>query len=75
MRVVYAVTNASVNSSRGFPVMVHGGSHWPADDPIVQENPGLFSPDPRYGLSYSVEPVVEQATANPGEKRHVRRLP
>ena len=60
--------------------MVYGGQHWPAGDPVVAAAPpGLFSPDARYGVSYSTpppelaEPPAEQATAAPGEKRNIRR--
>jgi hypothetical protein len=64
------------------PVYVNGhiviaGQHWPADDPVVRAQPELFTDDARYGLTASVpvppEPVVEQATAAPGEKRATRR--
>jgi hypothetical protein len=63
----------------GASIPVQKGSHWPADDPVVKRRPALFSPDPRWGLLYTVEPdgydapPVEEATANPGEKRSVRR--
>lgn len=53
-------------------VAVHAGSYWPADDPIVKAHPGLFTDEP-IGLSYSVRPVVEEASAAPGEKRTVKR--
>lgn len=73
MKVVYATATKHVGSG-----VVHKGSHWPADDPIVRDHPDLFSDDARYGMSYSVEPdgydaPVEQATAAPGERRAIRR--
>lgn len=78
MRIVYATASASVWAA-GLPVSISIGQHWPADDPVVAAYPSMFSDDPRYGLSCSVPPVmeeeatvVEQATANPGEKRDVR---
>jgi hypothetical protein len=80
MEIVYAVTTASVQMPSGQQVPVRAGGHWPADDPLVLAHPGLFSADPRYGLTYSSrppsmdEPPVEQATAGPGETRgRVRR--
>ena len=76
MDVVYATYSAQVVTPDGGRHPVQGGRHWPADDPVVQAAPaGLFSPDARYGLSFSVpppemaEPPVEQATAAPGQKR------
>lgn len=56
------------------------GSHWPADDPYVLANPGLFSPDPRFHLAFTEarpeyldDTAVETATAAPGERRNARR--
>ena len=75
MKVVFACNESPVYVN-GFVVVM--GQHWPADDPVVRDHPGLFSDDPRYGLAASV-PVperdlpVEQATAAPGEKRTIRR--
>ncbi len=79
--VVYAMGTENVNMSSGATVPVHKGSHWPKTDPVVQARPALFSPDPRFGLLYTDAPPgydtdlneVEEATANPGEKRSVRR--
>lgn len=79
MQVVYATGTRPVQMSTGIGGMVQKGSHWPASDPVVLANPDLFSTDPRYGLLYSVEPdgwdepVVEEATAVPGERRNTRR--
>jgi len=75
MDVVYATGTTSVHTPDGARVTTRIGEHWPADDPVVVANPGLFSTDPRYGLAYSSrpasldEPPVEQVTAGPGEKR------
>lgn len=80
MDVVYATYTAQVVTADGGRHTVHGGQHWAAADPVVAAAPaGLFSPDARYGVSFSTppaelsEPPVEQATAAPGEKRNVRR--
>lgn len=58
-------------------ITVIAGSHWPADDPLVVAHKKLFTDDPTFGMSSSapVAPVVEQATAAPGEKRATRRAP
>lgn len=75
--IVYAVARRTVSFPDGQQITVPEGSHWPADDPVVVANPDLFSADPRHWLAYSVEPdwygEVEQATANPGERRNTRR--
>lgn len=73
MEIVYAKATQHVGAG-----LIRKGSHWPADDPIVKQHPDLFAADPRYGLSYSVEPEgfdapMEQATRAPGEKRQTRR--
>jgi len=80
--IVYAKATTSVVTEDGAQQLVRHGSHWFADDPVVQANPSLFSSDPRFGLTWSgqtpavmAEPPVEQATAEPGERRQTRRLP
>lgn len=82
MKVVYAKVSASVTFD-GSQMPIRKGTHWAADDPVVAQNPGLFSNDARYGMLYTREPEgydapidespVEQATAAPGEKRATRR--
>jgi len=77
--VVYAVANATVTLPGRGTGQIQKGQHFPADDPFVRSRPELFSSDPRFGMLYTVEPdgyddpPVEAATANPGEKRSVRR--
>jgi len=83
MHVVYVkVDSAVVTLPDGTPWTVAKGQHYPADDPVVKANPGMFSPDARYGVNWTGPPPpelaeppadVEQATAGPGEKRNVRR--
>lgn len=81
MDIVFARTTAIAGH-----VTINEGSHWPADDPIVQAFPNLFTANPRAGLSYSRRPAdedepeqrieqvpIEQATKAPGEKRTTRR--
>jgi hypothetical protein len=76
MRIVYATSTSQVTTPDGGRHIVQGGTHWPADDPVVRAAPaGLFTDDARFGLSYSVPPPelaeapVETVTARPGEKR------
>lgn len=38
----------------GIGVTVNIGEHWPADDPVVEAYPGLFTDDARYGLRSSL---------------------
>lgn len=79
MEVVYAATTMRVGLRDGTFGVVHKGSHWPADDPVVLDHPEAFSTDPRFGLHFSRtpdgwdDPLVEQATAAPGEQRTTRR--
>ena len=79
MDVVYAKYSTQVATPDGGRHFVQGGQHWPADDPVVKAAQDVFSPDARYGVSYSTppaelaDPPVEQATAAPGEKRNTRR--
>ena len=76
MEIVYATGTTQVGTPDGGRHLVQGGSHWPASDPVVKAAPaGLFSADPRYGLSFTDPPAemaegpVEAATAAPGERR------
>lgn len=81
IEVVYAKAVEKVPLRSGQIVQVVTGQHWPASDPVVQARPDLFTDDTRYGLLYSEAPPgydgqlneVEEATANPGERRSVRR--
>ena len=83
IEVLYASGSEWVTPPSGIQVQVMKGSRWPVSDPVVKMRPDLFTTDVRYGLSYSepppgydsdLEPIeVEEATANPGEKRSARR--
>ena len=79
MKVVYAVASANISRGDGTSVYIREGTHWPADDPLVLHNPGMFTDDPTPGL-HSSAPIasvrpsnVEAATKEPGERRNVRR--
>jgi hypothetical protein len=80
LKIVFATTTFQAQLSDGGQYPVRAGQHWPADDPVVQAHPGMFSDDPRFGLeTYNHQlPAdsgpVEAATAAPGERRQgVRR--
>ena len=81
--VVFACGSEVIGMPDGRRVHVSKGTHWPANDAVVKMRPNLFSADPRWGMLYTSEPEgydapigeseMEAATANPGEKRSVRR--
>lgn len=75
-RVVYALTDAHL----GEAVYVRRGETWAADDPVVMDHPASFTADPEQaGLvrrsGPTSTPVVEQATAEPGQRRDLPRRP
>jgi hypothetical protein len=63
MNIVYATGTRQLANG----VSIYKGQHWPANDPIVQENPGLFSDDPRFGLTYSPGHAPREMAYAPGE--------
>lgn len=77
---VFAMADFPAVTLLGARVMVRKGTHWPVGDPVVQANAANFSPDPRWGLTFSQEPAgwddppVESVTAAPGERRQIRRV-
>lgn len=81
MDVVFAQATEQVPLRSGRVAQVRKGQHWPKSDPVVRARPELFTEDPRFGLVYTEAPPgfdaelneVEMATANPGERRSVRR--
>jgi hypothetical protein len=72
MEVVFSKEAAAVRWDGG-TVRLAKGQPWDANDPFVLAYPRLFSTDPAL-IARTVPYVapVEQATANPGEKRNVR---
>lgn len=71
---VFALSTVSVREPGSkYPTTVHQGSAWHADCPMVLSHPALFSADPPVvhprGWEPAADPIVEQATAAPGEKR------
>jgi len=78
-RVKFASYTASVREAGSkYPTSVQKGTAWHADHPLVLAHPDMFADDPPEVLPRGwkpekvVEPVVEQATAAPGEKRGAR---
>jgi hypothetical protein len=73
--MAHVFANSTVHVRPG--VLVTRGEAWSADDPIVLERPDLFTADPAEvgALRRSGPPatggVVEQATAEPGERRNL----
>ncbi len=59
----------------GESVFVNEGEPWAADDPFVLAHPEHFRSNvgPSLRRTGAAEPLVEQATAEPGEKRAARR--
>jgi hypothetical protein len=55
-----------------YPRFLNATEPWAADDPFVKENPQFFGDAPLVEPRRSV-PVVEQATAAPGETRDVTK--
>lgn len=53
-------------------VLIEEGKPWDADDPFVKEHPEFFASDPPAHTVGRTTTRVEQATANPGEKRNAR---
>lgn len=68
MKLVFAISTVYVDQ-----VLVKGGSHWPASDPFVLANPTLFSDDVRYGLQFTVDPVLNGEFQEPRQKRAYAR--
>lgn len=71
----YACVNAAVVVD-GIPVSVQIGTVWHIENPVVRRHPNMFSDDARWAMNGRVDPnddMVEQATANPGERRNLHR--
>jgi len=75
MAVVYATFSTWVTPT----VQIERGEIWDADDPVVASHPDWFTTDPTafarrsasdvYNAANAESGKVEQATADPGEKR------
>lgn len=55
--VVFAITNATPGRRAGGIAQVRQGQHWWEGDPVVLDNPGLFSRDPRWGMQFTEMPA------------------
>lgn len=77
MDMVYAVDTAQIMMPDGSMVLIREGQPWSPNDPVVRFKPMLFSAEAEKPAPTSIgadgQPVVEQATAAPGEKRNTRR--
>lgn len=74
-KIVFARATTSVRAPGSkYPTSVHVNEPWYAEHPLVLANPDLFADQPAEILPRGWSPpVVEQATAAPGEKRATRR--
>ena len=74
MRIVYARDTLATGTADGLTVSLVAGDPWDAADPLVRQRPELFGPEPPpQSIRRTAAPVIEQATAAPGERRNVRR--
>lgn len=66
--IVYptAVTTVLWNGGK---VRLRPDQQWPVDDPFVRARPEFFSNKPQVLARSESEPVIERATAAPGERR------
>lgn len=69
--IVYSTAQCSVGWQGG-SVRLQVGQHWAADDPFVKARPEFFSDTSPTNVVHRTTPVVEDATARPGEKRGAR---
>lgn len=74
---VRQIPSAVVHPEHGAFVTPRAGDRYPADDPLVVEYPWLFEDQDVAVPEDAAESVrigpVEDATANPGQKRNTRR--
>ena len=71
MRVVFATATQTVGW-RGRLIRMHAGDPWAADDEFVADHPQWFS-DECNKFVRRTGPAVESATADPADRRQVRR--
>lgn len=69
MDIVFARENRQLVGPDTLRYIVKEGEVWAASDPLVRANPDAFSETP-VRIGHTV-PIVEQATAAPGERRRV----
>lgn len=69
--VVFAAAQCSVRFG-GLIIRLTPGDAWDANDPFVKHRPDLFAARPAH-INRTGPAPVEQATANPGERRTTRR--
>jgi len=66
-------TTTLVAGYDGGRVHINVDQVWEADDPFVKSHPDLFSDVPQKVHRTTTAPVIETATAAPGEVRNTRR--
>jgi hypothetical protein len=64
MELAIALADAVLRDDNGIPYRVNAGEAWAADDPLVVSHPRMFTRD-----LAKLRRSVEQATAEPGERR------
>lgn len=73
MKAVYATRTCAV-AWKPRAIQVTAGEAWDPTDPFVKANPELFTAEPgKLRRTVPAPPVVEAATANPGERRSTSR--
>jgi hypothetical protein len=70
-----AQETTSLRTGSKYPTAIHAGEAWHAEHPLVLANPGAFGDEPPviHPRGWTPPPVVEQASAAPGELRTARR--
>lgn len=70
-KLVYCTSESLVSDQQGGVRLLVPNEPFSSDDPIVKAYPGMFADFP--DIRDSEGNVIEATTANPGEKRDVRR--
>lgn len=73
--IVFALSTCSTaDPATGLIVRIVEGEPWAAQDPFVKARPDLFGAQPeRIRRTVPFQPVIEQASKAPGEKRATKR--
>lgn len=73
--IVFALsTCTTTDPATGLIIRLREGELWAADDPFVKARPDLFGAQPeRIRRTIPAQPVIEQASKAPGEKRATKR--
>jgi len=73
--IVFALSTCSTTDpDSGIIIRIVEGEPWAAGDPFVKARPDLFGAQPeRIRRTIPYQPVIEQASKAPGEKRATKR--